>query len=414
MTSDENSQQEVPQPETLFTTGEDANKDNNMNTENDKQEPMLSTPPQVEAQTPQSYYTIDGQESGSMLYDPWATVAMPNAAPTPPPTPAAVVQKGGRFSSNYRFTPGRLTAFAALAVVLIVGLVGGSIVFARSIQPPETTMQQPQPHKPMKQISAPATTPVPAPMHTQVVVPTVAPARANAPAPTATPARINTPAPTAIAVQPSRQDDKQTAESNTTTTTIDTFNRDDKPGSWGSLWHITDTANKYAFSVSGVGTIQAPDETQQQGAVFYTATIGSDTSNTTVDASVTFNFAGFFQNQQQSNMGIILRWQNANNYYKAYLDGVDLVIMAKINGQQTTLALVPFSAQNQQWYTLRFRIQGQTLEAKAWATSYQEPQWLLSCTDGELTHGKAGVRALLLPNNKVQMSTFQYIASASR
>ena len=103
-------------------------------------------------------------------------------------------------------------------------------------------------------------------------------------------------------------------------------------------------------------------------------------------------------------MGVVLRWQDENNFDKAYLDGSDLVIMEKSGGQTRELGHTTFAATSGTSYTLRLAVEQGRLVAKAWVAGQAQPQvWMLS-GKGTLISGQAGVRALLLQDDEVQVT----------
>ena len=96
-----------------------------------------------------------------------------------------------------------------------------------------------------------------------------------------------------------------------------------------------------------------------------------------------------------SNFGDVLRWTDGNDWYKAYIDGKNLVMQKKVAGITTTLATVPFAATAATLYTIHFRVVGSTLTANVWAASGTEPAgWMITVTDSSLTSGYCGMRFL--------------------
>ena len=96
-----------------------------------------------------------------------------------------------------------------------------------------------------------------------------------------------------------------------------------------------------------------------------------------------------------SNFGDVLRWTDGNNWYKAYIDGANLVIQKKVAGTTTILATVPFAATAGTSYTIHFRVVGSTLTANVWPASGTEPAgWMITVSDSSLTSGYCGMRFL--------------------
>jgi hypothetical protein len=91
----------------------------------------------------------------------------------------------------------------------------------------------------------------------------------------------------------------------------------------------------------------------------------------------------------------VLRFTDANNWYKAYIDGSNLIIQKKVAGTGTILATMAFAAQANTHYSIRFQVIGTALSAKVWASSGSEPtNWMLTATDSSLTSGQCGIRIL--------------------
>jgi hypothetical protein len=104
----------------------------------------------------------------------------------------------------------------------------------------------------------------------------------------------------------------------------------------------------------------------------------------------------------------VLRWSDTNNWYKAYIDGKQLVIQKKVQGTATTLASATFSATAGTSYSIRFRVVGTTLSAKVWATGAAEPAaWTVTTTDSSLTSGFDGIRVQLLSGINATFTSFQ-------
>ncbi len=116
----------------------------------------------------------------------------------------------------------------------------------------------------------------------------------------------------------------------------------------------------------------------------------------TTDADVTFSGSLTFFGNGSSNIGSLLRWMDTNNWYKAYLDGTQLILLKKVTGNLTRLNVAVFPAQNGKEYTLRFRVVGSMLMAKAWLTDQAEPSnWMVTANDTSLTAGFGGLRVVV-------------------
>ncbi len=108
------------------------------------------------------------------------------------------------------------------------------------------------------------------------------------------------------------------------------------------------------------------------------------------------------------NLGVVLRWNNANNWYKLLIDANSLSIIKRVNGVSSTLVFIPFHAQDNKSYMLRFRVIGAMLSGKAWLSNTTEPiNWMVVTNDTALTTGQAGIRVLVQPTTIVHIAMFQ-------
>nr|HET6904406.1 hypothetical protein [Ktedonobacteraceae bacterium] len=108
-----------------------------------------------------------------------------------------------------------------------------------------------------------------------------------------------------------------------------------------------------------------------------------------------------------TNMGLVLRWMDSNNWYKAYIDGNQLSLLKRVAGVTTVLKAVAFPALSGKSYTLRFRAVGSMLAAKVWPTGQAEPaMWMVTATDTTFLSGFGGLRLLLQNNVVAQMTLF--------
>ena len=134
--------------------------------------------------------------------------------------------------------------------------------------------------------------------------------------PTSTPTSTNTPTPTPGS-----------------TLGKDTFQRV-KQSRWGTAsdgqtWG-GDANSLSAFSISGNTGLVA-----KTGGNSYSAVLGPSATDAEVYAR------GSISSFSKSNFGDVLRWTNGNNWYKAYIDGANLIVQKKVNGVATILASVP-------------------------------------------------------------------------
>ncbi len=91
-------------------------------------------------------------------------------------------------------------------------------------------------------------------------------------------------------------------------------------------------------------------------------------------------------------LGAVLRRADAKNWYRALINGTNLIIQKKVNGTLTLLGKTAFAATAGTSYTLRFSIVGSTLSAKVWQTCTTEPaSWMITLTDSSLLSGRCGI-----------------------
>jgi hypothetical protein len=189
-----------------------------------------------------------------------------------------------------------------------------------------------------------------------------------------------------------------------TTLATDTFQRADQTywgtASDGQAWS-SDASNNLAFSINGnAGNVAGSGNA-------FNAILGP----TATDSEVLFtgslsSFGG--------NMGAVLRWTDTNDWYKAHIDGTNLVILKKVSGASTNLSTIAFPATGNTSYSLRFRVVGNTLYAKVWASSGSEPSsWAATVTDSSLANGHTGLR--MVPNAGVAgtFTSFQSIVACT-
>jgi hypothetical protein len=118
-------------------------------------------------------------------------------------------------------------------------------------------------------------------------------------------------------------------------------------------------------------------------------------------------FSGSLNHYASSSMGALLRWTNANNLYKAFLGGGQLILLKKVAGVVTVLKTVPFPTKDGVSYTLRFRAVGQLLLAKVWPTAQVETQtWMLMMTDKDLQSGYDGIRLVAQAGTTATISAY--------
>ena len=133
----------------------------------------------------------------------------------------------------------------------------------------------------------------------------------------------------------------------------------------------------------------------------YTAILGP----TTTDAEVLFSGS---LSSVSANLGAILRWTSATNYYQAVLSNGQLVILKEVNGTLTRLSSTSISITANMSYTIRFNVVSSTLSARAWQTGTPEPtNWMLTTNDNSLASGYCGIHMYLQSGNTAQVTFFQ-------
>jgi len=183
----------------------------------------------------------------------------------------------------------------------------------------------------------------------------------------------------------------------------DTFQRQNQP-SWGIAsdgrqWG--GDINKPSFSITNLkGQIAGG-----QGAL--EAIIGLPADNVEVTISGSINQFG-----NNVNLGIVLRWTSPNNWYKAFIDGNQLVILKSVNGQNSRIAQVDMKTNAGVAYTLRFRSLGTVLSAKVWPSATAEPQKWLVVDDHTFPTGQFGVRVLEQPTTVITITSFSATTAA--
>ena len=102
---------------------------------------------------------------------------------------------------------------------------------------------------------------------------------------------------------------------------------------------------------------------------------------------------------------------NAESAYVVYLrpGGGDIEMDAFVNGGWQYLGGRAFTSSPNNWYWIRFRAEGNTLMARAWADNATEPTtWMITTTHGALAAGSAGVYTY--ESNTVDFDVFSVAA----
>ena len=186
----------------------------------------------------------------------------------------------------------------------------------------------------------------------------------------------------------------------------DTFQRADQTlwgtASDGKAWG-GDANTSPAFSVTnGTGQIANTAGT-------FNALAGPVVGN--VDVEVQAEANQFVNDVNTMNIGITLRWQDTNNWYKALIDGNNFSIDRAVNGNMTIIDTMPFAAQGGTAYTIRFEAIDTTLQAKVWPSNQTEPpNWMLVISDATFAQGQAGVRVVMQNNILINILSFKETA----
>jgi hypothetical protein len=186
----------------------------------------------------------------------------------------------------------------------------------------------------------------------------------------------------------------------------DTFQRANQTlwgvASDGQRWE-GDANNLAAFSIAGsIHMLGQIANNQGQGEHVYNALLGPASQN--VDLIVSGSVNPFRLN---ANFGVVLRWKDVNNWYKALIDGANLIVLKRVNGVTTRLEAIRFTALSGKAYTLHFRAIGATLYASAWQSDQPEPaQWMIVISDMSLISGQGGIRVVLENNMVVHVTSF--------
>lgn len=147
----------------------------------------------------------------------------------------------------------------------------------------------------------------------------------------------------------------------------------------GHTWGA-DAASNAIFSINS-----------NQGQVATAGTIVNGILGPAVSNGQVF-FTGSTSSFSNSDFGALLRYTDNNNWYKAYIDGSNLLVRRMLTGTNTVLTQTPFAASGGTSYTLRFQIIGATLMARVWATSGSEPStWMVTVSDNSFASGYAGL-----------------------
>jgi hypothetical protein len=191
----------------------------------------------------------------------------------------------------------------------------------------------------------------------------------------------------------------------------DTFQRNNQQfwgtASDGQPWQ-QDAATSNNFSINNhMGQIQAP--TNANGGEL-TAILGQPLTDGEVFVT------GTVSDFSHSQLSAILRWTDNNHYYKAFLQGGTFNIIKRMNAVTPISKNIPFPTQAGGSYSIRFRIVGNTMEARAWPFNQQEPTtWMFTITDTNqpFTSGNGGIRANVSAGVTVDIISFELQTATS-
>src|SRR6266496_4491448 len=166
----------------------------------------------------------------------------------------------------------------------------------------------------------------------------------------------------------------------------DTFQRPNqtywRTASNGMIWG-GDANSSSSFSINNNAGLIKPSSAADLHAV-----LGSSVANAEVLMSGSMTALG----GRVNSLGVVLRWSNKSNYYRAVITGRYLVIQRVVNGSTTKLKSTSFPASPNTSYIIRFNANGTTLSVKAWQTGTIEPaNWMVTATDSTFSSGQCGI-----------------------
>ncbi|GHO84615.1 Vgb family protein [Dictyobacter formicarum] len=182
----------------------------------------------------------------------------------------------------------------------------------------------------------------------------------------------------------------------------DTFQHHDHP-----FWGRASDGHAWGGDANMIHTFSINEQhgIVSHGGTNYSAVLGPAVA----DAEVVFS--GSISAFKDTNIGAVLRWSDGNNWYKAYIDGEQLVVQKKLYGRTTILGHYMFPARAHHMYNLRFQVDGNVLRARAWSTGSPEPShWLVTATDNTFKRGFCGLRMLVQNSAVASIASFKAFA----
>ena len=169
------------------------------------------------------------------------------------------------------------------------------------------------------------------------------------------------------------------------------------------LWGIASDGQAWgadAKSSQGFAIVNHTGHVTNSSGVF-DAILGPRTANAEIV------FSGSLTHYASSSLGAVLRWTDANNLYKVFLGGGQLILLKKVAGVVTVLKTVPFLVQDGMLYTFRFRVIGSLLLGRVWPAAQVEPStWMLMVTDTDLLSGYGGLRIVIQSGTTAVITSF--------
>jgi hypothetical protein len=307
-----------------------------------------------------------GDKSGA-----WQTPAassLPSAMP--PQAPSPLPPQPGRPRRRHSL----LRILALLLVVVLLGVAGSASGFQLNRLVNQRGQAGASPTANLGQV------PTAPPRVTPAATPTKLPPASPQPSPTNA---VPTPTPQAVILA---QDDFQRPNR-------DLWGNASDGSAWGG---DANTAPVFSI-VAGTGRVTG-------GAGFFNALLGPRAAN----AEVVYSGSVSHFDNLRDNLGAVLRFSDNDNYYKAYFDGAQLILIKRVAGVVTRLGAVPFPAQDGVSYSLRFRAVGSHLLVRAWPTGGTEPgSWMIAASDSALAAGFSGLRVLVEPGITITVAMFQ-------
>lgn len=178
----------------------------------------------------------------------------------------------------------------------------------------------------------------------------------------------------------------------------DNFQRPDQ-----AFWGITTGGQAWGADARTSQSFAVVNHTGvvNNGNGVYDAVLGPRAANAEVVLS------GSLNHYATSSLGPVLRWTDANNLYKVFLGGGQLILLKKVAGVVTILKTVPFPAQDGIAYTFRFRATGSQLSARVWPANQPEPSnWMIMVTDNDLQSGYGGLRVVMQSGATATITSF--------